>query len=99
MTFRIVIQPPAKLDIDAAYTYRAQQSARSAERWLAGLEDAIRPLARFPRRCAVAPESDEFAEEIRHLIYGRRRPGIACCSLSGARPFGCFTSDTAACER
>jgi len=73
MKFRVVIQPPAKLDIDAAFVYLAQRAPDAAERWLNGLEDAIQSLGTFPRRCGIAPEGREFPEEIRQLIYGRRR--------------------------
>ena len=72
MIYRVVIQPPAKLDIDAAFTYLALRSMPAAEKWLDGLEDAIRSLGRFPQRCGLAPESAEFPEEIRQLLYGRR---------------------------
>src|SRR4051794_12966888 len=72
MNFRLVIQPPAKLDIDAAFVYIANRSMTAAQRWVDGLEDAIRSLAMFPRRCGIAPESREFPDEIRQLIYGRR---------------------------
>jgi plasmid stabilization system protein ParE len=73
MSYRVVIQPPAKLDIDAAFIYLAQRAPRAAERWVNGLEDAILSLRMFPRRCAIAPERREFPEEIRHLLYGRGR--------------------------
>ena len=48
MNFRVIIQPPAKLDIDAAFIYLAQLSPQAAERWLDGIEDAIRSLGKFP---------------------------------------------------
>jgi len=34
--------------------------------------DAIASLAEFPRRCTLAPESKMFAQEVRHLLYGRK---------------------------
>jgi hypothetical protein len=39
---------------------------------LEGVEAAILTLGRFPTRCGIAPESREFPEEIRQLLYGRR---------------------------
>jgi plasmid stabilization system protein ParE len=72
MKYRVVIQPPARLEIDAAYVYLSERSVAVAERWLSGLETAIRSLEKWPLRSGLAPESREFAEKIRHLIYGKR---------------------------
>lgn len=34
---------------------------------------AIESLENFPFRCPLAPESDRFGAEIRHLIFGKYR--------------------------
>ena len=72
MRFRVVIQPPAKLDIEAAYLYLREFSVGAANKWLNGIEKAIRSLEMWPRRFGLARESREFPEEIRQLIYGKR---------------------------
>ena len=41
-------------------------------RWFNGLIDAINSLELYPLRCPIAPESDEFEEQIRQLLYGKR---------------------------
>jgi hypothetical protein len=33
---------------------------------------AIESLNVYPQRCGLAPESDAFEVEIRHLLYGRK---------------------------
>jgi plasmid stabilization system protein ParE len=73
MKYRVIIQPPARADIEAAYLYLRDRSEDAAERWLSGLEEAIESLNQLPERFALAPESGEFPEHIRQLIYGRRR--------------------------
>src|SRR4051794_13397338 len=74
MKFRVIVQPPARIDIESAYIYnRDASSEASANRWLDGLEAAIAKLETFPRRCGPARESAEFEEEIRQLLYGKRR--------------------------
>ena len=72
MRFQVIIQPPAREDIEAAYRYLYECAPRAADRWLAGIEHAIASLDRMPRRCALARESQEFDEEIRQLLYGKR---------------------------
>ena len=73
MTYEVIIQPPAKQDIEAAYLYLRQNAPAISEKWLAGLERAIRSLERLPTRCGVARESPAFSEVIRQLLYGKRK--------------------------
>jgi plasmid stabilization system protein ParE len=73
MTYHIIIQPGAEADLDAAYTHRRARAPEAAARWFAGIVEAINSLQDFPARCPLAPENEHFAEEIRQLLYGRRR--------------------------
>jgi plasmid stabilization system protein ParE len=58
-------------DIDAAYVRFAEVvSETAANEWRDGLIDALSELARFPRRCPLAPEP--FQREVRQHLY--RRP-------------------------
>jgi len=72
MNYRVLIQPPARLDIEAAHLYLLDRSPAAASRWLKGIEKAIQSLRMWPNRFGLAPESREFTEDIRQLIYGRR---------------------------
>jgi plasmid stabilization system protein ParE len=72
MKYRVIVQPPAELDIEAAYLYLRAQSHTHAERWLTGIERAIESLASLPNRCGLARESREFSIEVRQLLYGKR---------------------------
>jgi plasmid stabilization system protein ParE len=74
MTFRVEITAEAERDADAILEWLASQHAGDAGiRWFLALEDAIASLAKFPERCAVAPESAAFAFQVRQLLHGRRR--------------------------
>ena len=72
-TYRVIIQPNAEAELEAAYLYRQARAPQAAARWFAGLVEAINSLERFPARCPLAPENGHFPEEIRQLLYGARR--------------------------
>ena len=47
---------------------------KEAQRWVRQLREAVSSqLALIPKGFALAPEDDEFSEEIRHMIVGRYR--------------------------
>jgi plasmid stabilization system protein ParE len=73
MTYHVIIQPNAEAELDEAYVYRHARASQAAARWFAGIVEAINSLAHFPERCPLAPENEYFTEEIRQLLYGRRR--------------------------
>ena len=67
MNYRIIIQPRAEREIEAAYRWIAERSPRGAVKWYNGLQKAIQSLSRYPRRCSLAPESEAFDWEIRNF--------------------------------
>ena len=73
MICRVVVTPTASRHIDEAFAYIYERSPQNAERWLAGVQDAIGSLRRFPRRCGIAPETRFLGEELRHFIYKSHR--------------------------
>lgn len=72
MKYRVIIEPPARENIDQAYRWIAERAPVSAVKWFNGLEAAIQTLEDFPQRCPLAEESKAFDLEIRQLIYGKR---------------------------
>ena len=70
--YRLIIQPPAFDDLDAAYEWIHARAPRAAARWFNGFVDALRSLTESPERCGLAPENDAVRPEIRQLLYGRR---------------------------
>jgi plasmid stabilization system protein ParE len=73
MTYRVIIQPPASADMDAAYEYIRERSPEAAIEWYNGLLDACATLEELPTRCQLAPESRLVSAEIHQLHYGKRR--------------------------
>jgi plasmid stabilization system protein ParE len=51
----------------------ARDKPRAAKKWVAELRRQIRSLSRFPHRCEVIPEADEFGVDFRHLLFGSYR--------------------------
>ena len=72
MTYRVIIQPPAEVEIERAYLRIAADAPETAARWYNGLLDAIESLSSLPSRCNLALENEVFDLEIRHLLYGRK---------------------------
>jgi len=73
MGYRVVITPEAQAAIDRDLArIRLQISAAVAERWHAGLTEAILSLSHMPTRCCVIPEGRLFEAQLRELLYGGR---------------------------
>ena len=73
MTYRVITQPDAEAEAEEAFRWFYEQSPEAAVRWYHGLREAIQSLAEHPHRCPVAPEAEGFSEEVRQLLYGKRR--------------------------
>ena len=71
MRFRVRIEAPARAEMLEALGWIRERSESSAARWFAALSDAVRSLEEFPERCALAPESEKFEEDIRQLLFGK----------------------------
>ncbi len=73
--FRVRIEPTARADIADHYRYLQKHAFASdyPEEWFEEITEAILSLEEMPFRCALAPESEEFEEEIRQLIVGSYR--------------------------
>ena len=54
MKYRVIIQPPAVNDLDAAYEYVRERAPLSVKPWFDRFLDAIDSLEFMPRRCPVA---------------------------------------------
>jgi hypothetical protein len=69
---------------------------REAQQWVRQLRTAVsRQLAIVPKGFALAPEDDEFSEEIRQMIVGRYRVlftiGFGLPDLASRRSRGILT--------
>lgn len=71
MSYRVVIEPTAEREIRSAVCWKTEHASPAvAARWYNGLIRKIDALRRDPYRCPLAPENDEFPEEIRELLHG-----------------------------
>jgi plasmid stabilization system protein ParE len=72
MSFRVVVLARARLDVGTIYDWIADRSAEGAQRWLDQFEKATATLATNPFLAPLAPESDRFDIEIRHILFRTR---------------------------
>lgn len=70
MKYEVIVQPDAEREIEEICVWLGEQSPSAAARWLDALDELVESLETFPQRCAIAPESEAFAAEIRQLFHG-----------------------------
>jgi plasmid stabilization system protein ParE len=74
MKYQVEILPQALGDIEAAYRWMADTiGTLSAEAWYNELMAGVRSLESFPNRCPLAPESQEFQQQLRQLLIGKAK--------------------------
>jgi plasmid stabilization system protein ParE len=75
MTYHVVLQPRAEREIrEAAHRILDRsKSTRTALRWANGIRAKIATLKSNPQRCPIDPDSEVYGEEVRVLLYGKRR--------------------------
>ena len=71
--FRVSITRAAENDIDQAWSFIAQDSPETADKFISRLEEQIETLEIFPNRCALIPENEILGTRYRHMIYGDYR--------------------------
>lgn len=74
MTYRVITQPRAEVDIETAAEWIAEQSKSPAKalRWALRIRAKIGNLKANPKRCPIDPDADAYGEEVRVLLYGKR---------------------------
>jgi len=73
--YAVVFEESAQTDVRKSYDWGCRfRGKKDAQRWLRELRMAVfKRLSILPKGFPVAPENDEFPEEIRQLIVGRYR--------------------------
>ncbi|MBI2335938.1 MAG: type II toxin-antitoxin system RelE/ParE family toxin [Deltaproteobacteria bacterium] len=71
--FKVLITQSAERDVEAIYTFIAEDSPMRAQEFIAELEHQVKTLEHFPRRCSLIPENEILKAEYRQLIYGDYR--------------------------
>ncbi|HEX6986527.1 MAG TPA: type II toxin-antitoxin system RelE/ParE family toxin [Planctomycetaceae bacterium] len=83
MTYEVRLTARAERDLEEAYRWYRERAAGHAERWYNGFLDALVSLERAPQSFPLIPERENFREEVRHLLYGRRRSWRAIFVVRG----------------
>ncbi len=74
MIYRIIIEPTAGQGIRDAVRWKTEHASPAlAAKWYNGLLKKVDTLKTHPSRCPLAAENAKFPEDIRELIYGKRR--------------------------
>lgn len=73
--FDVVFEESAVADVRQSYDWGCRVwGKKETQRWVRDLRTAVtKQLSLFPRGFPLAPESEDFAEEIRQMIVGRYR--------------------------
>ena len=78
--YGVVFEESAQADVRASYDWGCRAwGKREAQQWARQLRSAVfKQLAVMPKGFSLAPEDNEFAEEIRQMIVSRRaEPGLS----------------------
>lgn len=73
MTVRVEITRTAVREIEGRYERIKDQGRNSAEKWRAGLIEAIEALETNPEMYPEAPEAEWYGKGLREFYYGKRR--------------------------
>ena len=73
--YSVVLEDSAQADVRESYDWGCRAwGKREAQQWARQLRTAVfKQLAVLPKGFPLAPEDDEFSEEIRQMIVGRYR--------------------------
>jgi plasmid stabilization system protein ParE len=73
--YAVVFEESAQTDVRSSYDWGCRVwGKKEAQQWVRQLRTAVsRQLSIIPGGFPLAPEDDEFAEEIRQMIVGRYR--------------------------
>jgi plasmid stabilization system protein ParE len=73
MSYRVTILRRARQDFHAIEAWLANRSRQGAASWVKRFDEALASLEENPLLQPVAPESEAFPEEIRHIMFRTRR--------------------------
>ena len=73
MSIRVEIARTAAREIEERYERIEEQGRNSAEKWRAGLIEAVEALGTNPEMYPEAPEAEWFGKGLREFYYGKRR--------------------------
>ena len=92
--YRLIIQPPAFEDLDAAYEWIRERAAGAAARWFHGFVDALNSLTESPERCGLAPRTMRSSPKSANSSTGAAAVSTGRSLPSPAAMFASCTSVT-----
>jgi hypothetical protein len=93
MTYRVVIQPTAESELDAAYRRISDQAPAAAARWFNGIIEAMNTLQAHPFRCRLALKMSIFPRKSANCSTVEGVTDTAFCSPLPKMLCMCCTSD------
>src|SRR4051812_20287185 len=73
MTCHVQPTAQAEADIDRIFAWLSERSPDGARRWYEAFLDAAERLTSSPESFALAPEDDEFDEDLRSVLFSTRK--------------------------
>jgi toxin ParE1/3/4 len=71
--FQVEITTVAETDVEEIWEYIANDNIDAADSFVLHLEEQIKRLEIFPRRCPSLPENDLLGTDYRHFLYQKYR--------------------------
>ena len=72
MTYRVQPTAQAEADVDRIFLWLSERSHDGASRWYEAYSESAERLKTSPLSYALAPENEDFDEEVRHTLFGTR---------------------------
>ena len=69
MKYDVVLLSRAIGEFDEIVEWLARRSSTGLATWLAAFEKAVATLELAPLSCALAPENQEFVDELRQILF------------------------------
>ena len=76
MTYRVQPTAQAEADIERIFEWLSRRSPEGARRWYEAFWDSAERLKTFPLSCGIAPESGDFPEQVRQMLFKTKRGRI-----------------------
>jgi toxin ParE1/3/4 len=73
MTYRVELTAQAEADIERIYAWLSEKSQDGARRWYESFWNSAERLKTFPVSCGLAPENDDFGDELRQMLFGTKK--------------------------
>jgi plasmid stabilization system protein ParE len=73
MTYRVQLTFRAERDVDHILNYLVRRSPQGAATWAARWNEILVQLSESPGQLHLAPETEDHAVELRHVVFKTRR--------------------------